>query len=494
MPVRPDSPETIGHAFARAADEYAETKAIIAADVTLTYRQLWRVTCGFAVSMEAHGAGPGSIVAIHSRDMIACIAATFAASLIDAGLVIMDRDVADSAVVTPSHVFRSPDAKPLPGVNYLMMDAGWPAAAKRENRFAPGDFAANPQTAQPWWYTHTSGTTGSPKFLSLSQEKFLARCVAMGEDFRAGRSTFCSLFPCSTRVFQVRAVAALLKGCTIVDTIDPAFMARHGVNILLGSPHTIMDWLAGRVLSPRITVGQVTGAKLNAGAIATLLKSFTVLEDVYGSSETSKSFKNVYAMAHGNITLRGERLDSEVVIDASAEAASAGAPHAGLVRVRNSYMADGYIDAPEATARMFRDGWFCSGDVGHFGPNGELMITGRADTVINLGGTKVNPVETEEIMASVEGVRAAFIGKDPFQQHPERLIGLIAVGEAAKAQEIAGLAMRACEKALQPHMLPKFILAVPFLPSAPDGAVKRRECEMLLEHALATTNLTQDKP
>ena len=494
MPVRRDSPDTIAFAFAHAAAEFEGVPAIIAADVTLTYRQLWRVACGFAVSMQALGAGPGSIIAIHSRDIIACVATTFAASLIGAGLVIMDREVADAGVVKPSHILRSPDAKPLPGVNYLMMDASWPSAARRENRFAPGDFEADPQAAQPWWFTHTSGTTGTPKFLSLSQQKFLARCRAMGEDFREGRSIFCSLFPCNTRVFQVRAVAALLKGCTIVDTIDPSFMARHGVNILLGSPHTIVDWLGGRVLSPPVSVGQVTGAKLRESAIATLLKSFKSLEDVYGSSETSKSFKNVYRMEGARITLRGERLDSEVVIDTDGETAGADAPQSGLVRVRNTYMADGYIDAPEATARMFKGGWFCSGDVGRFGPNGELLITGRADSVINLGGTKINPIETEEIMATVAGVKAAFIGKDPFHKHPERLIGLVAVPEAAKAGEIAANAMRACERVLQPHMLPKFILAVPFLPSTTDGAVKRHECELLLEHALAITNLTQDKP
>lgn len=36
----------------------------------------------------------------------------------------------------------------------------------------------------------------------------------------------------------------------------------------------------------------------------------------------------------------------------------------GEVRIRNSYLATGYLDAPEASARAFRDGWFHPATVG----------------------------------------------------------------------------------------------------------------------------------
>ncbi len=65
---------------------------------------------------------------------------------------------------------------------------------------------------------------------------------------------------------------------------------------------------------------QVSGAKLSDANAAVLLRSFDTVEDVYGSSETSKSFVNVKTLNQGRIVTRGQPLDSEVqIIDADGE-------------------------------------------------------------------------------------------------------------------------------------------------------------------------------
>ena len=73
---------------------------------------------------------------------------------------------------------------------------------------------------------------------------------------------------------------------------------------------------------------------------------------------------------------------------------------AGAIRIATDSMVEGYIDDPETTARMFRDGWFYPGDVGVLHGGRRLQVLGRADELLNVGGAKMSPTDLEEaIMA-----------------------------------------------------------------------------------------------
>jgi acyl-CoA synthetase (AMP-forming)/AMP-acid ligase II len=56
----------------------------------------------------------------------------------------------------------------------------------------------------------------------------------------------------------------------------------------------------------------------------------------------------------------------------------------------------GYYDNPEANAKAFRNGWFCTGDLGYLDEQGFLYITGRASDMYISGGSNVYPREIEE--------------------------------------------------------------------------------------------------
>ena len=480
----------IGQEFARSSVLHPDRAAIVAADVSLSYKQLWKVVCGFAVSMQALGVGPNSCVAVNSRDMIACVASMFAASLLGAAYVTHDSNIQKAGIVKPTHFFRSPEIAPIASINDNLMGSSWPSAAEQQSNYMPNDFKSEPGDNRPWWFTHTSGTTGSPKYISLTESEFLNRCIAMGEDFSADRTNFCSLFPCNTRVFQVRAISALLNGCTIIDTVDIEFMMENGVQILLGSPHTIIDWLSGRTLTPKIEVAQVTGARLHSHYIPTLLRSFENLEDVYGSTETSKTYKNIFTLKNGMPCVVGKHLDSEVEIVPPEQAPVSTTAGLGQVRVRNGYMASSYLNAPEASARVFQAGWFYSGDLGRFGPNKELIVEGRSDELINLAGTKVSPLDIEDAIYRIAGVTAAFVGKDTVHLHPERLIAMVAISDPDSGNRTANEVLQECRENLPTHAVPSLIIAVPTLPKSEDGKIMRRECEALLKHTLTTNTFS----
>lgn len=489
--IMPNRSLGIGQEFARASALHPDLPAIVAADVSITYKQLWKVICGFAMSMQAVGVGPTSCVAVNSRDMIACVASMFAASLLGAAYVTLDSDIQKAGIVKPTHFFRSPEIAPIAGLSDHLMGSSWPAAAERQGNYMPTDFKSELGGNRPWWFTHTSGTTGTPKYISLTESEFLNRCIAMGEDFSTGRTKFCSLFPCNTRVFQVRAISALLNGCTIIDSVDVEFMMKHGVQILLGSPHTIIDWLSGRTLIPKIEVAQVTGARLHNLYIPTLLRSFENLEDVYGSTETSKTYKNIFTLKNGVPWVVGKQLDSELEIVPLEDALDNSVAGPGLVRVRNVYMASSYLNAAEASGRVFKGGWFYSGDIGRFGPNGELQVEGRSDELINLAGTKVSPLDIEDAIYRIAGVTAAFVGKDPVHLHPERLVAMVAISDPDSGDRTANEVLQVCKENLSSNAFPSLIIAVAALPKTEDGKIMRRECEALLKHTLTTNTFAK---
>jgi len=85
---------------------------------------------------------------------------------------------------------------------------------------------------------------------------------------------------------------------------------------------------------------------------------------------------------------------------------------AGAIEVRSPGMASGYRNNPGLTAEHFRDGWYASGDLGRLDDGGFLHVRGRAADAQHSGGTLVMPVDLEEAICNVPGVRYAVVIKD----------------------------------------------------------------------------------
>ncbi len=76
----------------------------------------------------------------------------------------------------------------------------------------------------------------------------------------------------------------------------------------------------------------------------------------------------------------------------------------GEIAIRGASVTSGYLNQLEENARVFRDGWFRTGDKGFLTADRELIMTGRIKDIINIAGIKISPFEVETVLNMHEAV------------------------------------------------------------------------------------------
>jgi len=137
-----------------------------------------------------------------------------------------------------------------------------------------------------------------------------------------------------------------------------------------------------------------------------------VLAQGYATSESGR-ITTLTPPQHGDPDLAGTVgrpfPEVEVVVCHSDSGAPLAAGEIGEVRVRSPQMMDGYNGDPELTARVLRDGWYFTGDIGCLDERGYLTLLGRVADVIKVDGVKVHPIVVESEILAHPGVRHAAV-------------------------------------------------------------------------------------
>ncbi len=77
----------------------------------------------------------------------------------------------------------------------------------------------------------------------------------------------------------------------------------------------------------------------------------------------------------------------------------------GELALRSDCMLTGYFNRPDLTEKVFRDGWYLTGDYGYIS-NGEVFVSGRKKDMIIVGGKNIYPQDLEALTYEVSGVHA----------------------------------------------------------------------------------------
>ncbi|MCP4692681.1 MAG: acyl--CoA ligase, partial [Desulfobacterales bacterium] len=99
----------------------------------------------------------------------------------------------------------------------------------------------------------------------------------------------------------------------------------------------------------------------------------------------------------------------------------------GEICIKSCSLFRGYWNNPEATAQVFRNGWFRTGDLGHLDDEGFLFITGRAKDIVIRGGENIGCPEVEEVLYEHPAVFEAAVFGLPDERLGERLAATVRV-------------------------------------------------------------------
>jgi len=161
-------------------------------------------------------------------------------------------------------------------------------------------------------------------------------------------------------------------------------------------------------------------------------------------------------------------VEAKLVDDAGRDAT------AGELLMRTPGAMLGYLDDPEATASILRDGWLRSGDLARRDASGNYYLEGRLGIRINVGGFKVAPEEIEAVLIQHPGVREAAVIARPDPLRGEIVTAIIVPADQPPSQaEILNF----CRERLAAYKLPRHIEFRDQLPHSPLGKVQRQRIE-----------------
>jgi acyl-CoA synthetase (AMP-forming)/AMP-acid ligase II len=116
---------------------------------------------------------------------------------------------------------------------------------------------------------------------------------------------------------------------------------------------------------------------------------------------------------------------------------------------------------------VFRDGWFYPGDVGSLTPENLLIISGRQNNILNLGGEKIAAERIEAVLASFKGVLQAAAFTATRKAGVQEVWAAVVCPETFDAKKLRAY----CRERIPPHFVPAHILNLDALPMSAMGKV-----------------------
>jgi len=335
---------------------------------------------------------------------------------------------------------------------------------------------------------YTSGTSGRPKGVMLSEENGFWGCA----NFIYGNDvTMHSVFLCDMPLFHTAGLYAATRvpiqagGCVLISRgfdpeqtlrrlADPALKVTHYFSVpqmaarLWNQPgfkpellHGLVGWAIGGAPNPRAQTERFVngGIKITEG---------------FGMSETGSNFgmpthdAALLKRKAGSCGLPFITVEAKIVDDEGKEV-SAG--QTGELWLRGPCITSGYWNQPETTAKAFRDGWFLTGDAATRDEDGFYYIADRKKDMYISGGENVYPAEVEAAICELAHVAECAVVGVPDAQWGEvgRVYVIPALGQAITAEEV----ISHCAQRLARFKIPRSAVITDTLPRTASGKLQK---------------------
>jgi len=487
----------------RSTEKFVTRTALISGDRSLTYGELWEVVRRLGVGFRRLGVEPGERVGLMLPNVPEFVQVYF-------GIL------AAQGTVVPLNVLYKGEE-----VRYILEDA----AIRRiisGRMFLPVIQAARERLTHPLqvvlvdgdgdgdsWITsahdllretgetaapaphevavclYTSGTTGRPKGALLSHENLLSNMSAFRQIAPCDQR---DVFLCVLPLFHSYGATVLMLfpldiGAAIV--LEPRFipdqtmrvMAERRVTVFAAVPSMYALWAQLPPLSvdlSRVRFAISGGAPLPLETLRRFEERYGILiYEGYGLTEAAPVLTENPLLGPRKVGSVGKPLPGiELkVLDEEGREVTDGA--VGEIIARGSNIMLGYLNRPDATAEVLKEGWLRTGDLGRRDDDGYFYIVDRKKDLIIVGGLNVYPREVEEVLAAHPAVaEAVVIGvPDATRGEAPKAYVVLRAGASCARQEL----LRFARERLAPFKIPRDLEFCEALPRTISGKILRQQ-------------------
>ncbi len=366
---------------------------------------------------------------------------------------------------------------------------------------------------------YTSGTTGTPKGVTLTQYNLLVDAMSLSQwqAITGNQRMMCVLPIHHVNGILVTIITPLYVGGSTV--LNRRFSVSHfweriirdKVNVVSVVP-TLLQFLLEYGAREQSAGNTIFGGKISrrdlthfrhficgAGTLSVALArdfaetfGLTILHG-YGLSETTcySSFLPIslswganqrWLLDYGYPSIGCPIEANEMAIfaaDGSGRELAEG--ERGEICVRGHNVMQGYFKRPEANAETFKFGWFRTGDEGFFKLDEQgrkfFFITGRIKELINRGGVKYSPLDIEEVLLGIEGVKVGLAVGFPNRYYGEEIGAYVVLEDGVELTEDAILPH--CREQMPFEKSPKVVVFGTDIPVTATGKYQRLKLQPL---------------
>ncbi len=385
----------------------------------------------------------------------------------------------------------------------VVMDAAYHASLDA----ASGEFAppARDMLEDQALLVYTSGTTGAPKGVMLSQYNLLSECKSAAEwqNLTSDVRMMCVLPVHHVNGLCVTLILPLYVGGSVV--LNRGFkastfwrrIAERQVNVVSVVP-TILQFLceADQDIS-RLDLSSLSHILFGAGTMSvSLVSRFSdrfkhKIVHGYGLSETTAFAclmpldldpeEHRHWLTHYGYPSIGVAININEIAIHDPEGKDLPAGEKGEIVLRGHNVMLGYFNRDDANLDAFKHGWFRSGDEGFFQVDSKgrrfLFITGRIKELINRGGVKYSPFEIEEVLQAIPGVKVGLAIAFDNEWYGEEVGAYVVKEEGVMLTE--GDVLAACRKAMPFSKSPKVVRFGSDVPVTTTGKYQRLKLQDL---------------
>jgi acyl-CoA synthetase (AMP-forming)/AMP-acid ligase II len=496
------------------AAEFPAKTALVVEGVPYSYEQLLTCAQRFASFLQYHGLKRGDRVAIYMDNTWPCAVAIYGALLAGGVFLVINpqtksdkllyilNDSQATAFVSDGHltgVFSDVLGNAVsvqtiicsgkqPHADTLVIHPFDNCIAEHQNIFYDNK-TISPDLAA---LIYTSGSTGDSKGVMMTHRSMVFTAGSLIQYLRLNSSDrIINVLPFAFDYGLYQLLMAVRLGATLVlerSFTYPALVINRiqseQITVFPGVP-TIYMTLIGMhnrnpLCFPSVTRITNTAASLPSEIVPKLKEIFpnALVFRMYGLTEC----KRVCYLEPELIDKKPESVGKAIpgtevfVLNEHSEPVKPG--ETGILYVRGDHVMVGYWNKPALTNEMIKEGKLpgerilCTHDFFSIDEDGCLYFKGRSDDIIKTRGEKVSPIEVENCLYGISGIREAAVIGVSDSLLGEAIQAFIALESDSKLTEKEIKAI--CLSKLENFMVPKDIIFLPELPKTATGKIQKK--------------------